>query len=174
MSVFQLAYGDGRVSVDAGPMSLEVLRPGPAAQPPGDPKERPLNDPKERAPDPLERALDGPVGSPRLEDLARPGDRVLIVVSDGTRATAARRSLGALLRRLERAGVNRIELAIACGLHRQPDDAGVIRLIGSAHAQRLSRAAAGPWRDDDFADLPSKLPGIMASDAYTLRRVELE
>ena len=44
--------------------------------------------------------------------------------------------------------------------------------LGSEASGPLSGRLVGVG--DDFADLPSRIPGITASDAYTLRRVEME
>ena len=56
----------------------------------------------------------------RLEDLFSPGDSVLIVVSDATRATASAQILNLLVRRLIQNGVSPADLAIifATGIHR--------------------------------------------------------
>lgn len=63
----------------------------------------------------LSAALDAPVASPRLEQLAVPGARVLVIVSDATRAEPRAELLGAVLDRLP-AGTD-VRLAVAHGTH---------------------------------------------------------
>ena len=136
----RLPYGAGQVEVDPGPFELRTLAPRPpAATTDGDP---------------LLHALDRPLGTPRIEAMVAPGDRVLLVISDATRATAAHRVVPALLERLQEAGVKdrHISYAVACGLHLPPDDAVAAGLIGAA-AARIRRTAAGADRAEDFADL---------------------
>lgn len=63
----------------------------------------------------LEAALDRPVASPRLEALARPGGRALILVSDATRADPRRALLTAVRRRL--GGAMKVAVGVATGTH---------------------------------------------------------
>lgn len=67
----------------------------------------------------LERALDNPIGSARLEEMVEPGARVVIAVSDSTRDDPRSAMLRALLRRLP----DDIELtiAVANGTHGRSD-----------------------------------------------------
>jgi nickel-dependent lactate racemase len=67
----------------------------------------------------MDRILDRPVGAPRLENVARAGDRVTVVVSDKTRLCRTHEFLPPVLARLERAGVRRedITLLFATGTH---------------------------------------------------------
>ena len=126
----------GRETVRLAPMDtpLELLHP-------------PHANPLER--DPVEWALDHPIGSRRLEEVVRASDRVLIVISDATRSTAADRVVPALLERLGRAGVpdRSVQYAVACGLHPPPSDPIAAGLIGEA-AQRIQRAELGREGDD--------------------------
>lgn len=62
----------------------------------------------------LERALDAPIASPRLEDLARPGDAVTVVVSDASRAEPRGALLAAVRARLPEV---RLTVAVASGTH---------------------------------------------------------
>jgi nickel-dependent lactate racemase len=65
-------------------------------------------------------ALDAPVESPPLEEIISPGETVLIVVSDATRASASAQIVNLLVRRLIGSGVSPIDINIifATGLHR--------------------------------------------------------
>lgn len=76
--------------------------------------ERPLTDAEVGA------AIDDPVDSQPLEDILSPGESVLVVVSDATRATGSAQVVNLLVRRLIALGVAPYDLRIifATGLHR--------------------------------------------------------
>ena len=78
----------------------------------------------------LGKALDDPIASPPLAELARGKTSAAISVCDITRPAPNRLTLPPLLRRLERAGIarERITILIATGLHR-PATADEIREI---------------------------------------------
>lgn len=104
MGALELPYGRApyRLRVDAlgGPVVVAEARgPGGPA-----PAVGPL----------LERALDAPIGSPRLEDLARAGDAVTVVVSDASRAEPRGELLAAVRARLPEV---RLTVAVATGTH---------------------------------------------------------
>ena len=72
--------------------------------------------------DPLEevrRALDHPIGSPKIEELARPGMKVVVLFDDLQRPTPADLILPEIMDRLNRAGVpdERIKAVCALGTH---------------------------------------------------------
>ncbi len=73
-------------------------------------------------PDPvleIRRALDHPIGSPKLEDLARPGMEVVLLFDDLQRPTPAHLALPEFMDRLNRAGIpdGRITGICAIGTH---------------------------------------------------------
>src|SRR2546426_4507773 len=78
----------------------------------------------------IEKALDSPIGSAPLIDLARGKFSAAISVCDITRPAPNRQTLPPVLARLERAGIPRegITILIATGLHR-PATAAEIREI---------------------------------------------
>src|SRR5664279_3087397 len=78
----------------------------------------------------LESALDSPIGTPPLAELARGKSSAAISVCDITRPAPNRLTLPPVLRRLEQAGIPRegITILIATGLHR-PATEGEIREI---------------------------------------------
>ncbi|RLG85452.1 MAG: nickel-dependent lactate racemase [Thermoprotei archaeon] len=88
--------------------------------------------PKERADRLVEEALNRPVGSPRLEDLARGAGSVAILVTDRTRATPLELLLRGVVPRLRKAGVPRsgIRIVVATGLHTPHTPGEIRRLIG--------------------------------------------
>ncbi|HEX8708472.1 MAG TPA: nickel-dependent lactate racemase [Pyrinomonadaceae bacterium] len=77
-------------------------------------EEKPLSDVE------LGAAIDAPVASPPLAELISPGESVLIVVSDATRASASAQVVNLLVRRLIELGVSPpdINIIFAGGIHR--------------------------------------------------------
>ena len=77
-------------------------------------EERPLSDAEVGA------VIDDPVDSQPLEDIISPGESVLVVVSDATRATGSAQVVNLLVRRLVALGVAPYDLRIifATGIHR--------------------------------------------------------
>jgi nickel-dependent lactate racemase len=76
-------------------------------------------------PDPIreiKRALDQPIGSPKIEELARPGMDVVLLFDDLQRPTPVHLALPEILNRLNRAGVpdNRITGICSLGTHPIP------------------------------------------------------
>lgn len=80
----------------------------------------------------LGRSLETPIGSPPLATKVRPGDKVVIVHSDITRATPNDRILPVLIAHLEEAGIapNDITLLNALGTHRPQTEAELCRMLG--------------------------------------------
>jgi nickel-dependent lactate racemase len=80
----------------------------------------------------LEDALDHPIGSPSLVELARGKKTAAISVCDITRPAPNRLVLPPLLKRLEEAGIPRenVIVMIATGLHRAATDAEIAEILG--------------------------------------------
>src|SRR6266404_6273856 len=93
---------------------------------------RPLPDPAGA----IESALDSPVASPPLAELARGKFSAAISVCDITRPAPNRQVLPPLLARLEQAGIPRkfITILIATGLHRPATTAEIREIAGEAVA----------------------------------------
>jgi nickel-dependent lactate racemase len=89
---------------------------------------KPLSDPLRS----LEAALDAPVGTPPITELARGKRSAAISVCDITRPAPNRQTLPPLLRRLHDAGLRRedITILIATGLHRAASDAEIREICG--------------------------------------------
>ena len=66
----------------------------------------------------IAHCLDAPIGTLPLRNLAVPGDRVVIVVNDGTRPMPSARVLPAILRRLSHLPCQDITILVATGTHR--------------------------------------------------------
>jgi hypothetical protein len=83
----------------------------------------------------VERALEAPLGLPRLRELARPGASVTIAFDDATVASYGPIrgvAIRAVLRELEAAGVPRRNVTLVCAnaLHRMFRPAELVRLVG--------------------------------------------
>lgn len=80
----------------------------------------------------VRRALAEPIGSPRLGEIVRPGERVAIITSDITRPMPTYKVMPALLDELYAAGVRRedITLVFALGSHRRHTDEEKKKLAG--------------------------------------------
>lgn len=81
----------------------------------------------------LQQALRQPIGTSPLADKVRPGDKVVIVHSDITRATPNDRILPVILAELEQAGIARknITLLNALGTHRPQTEAELRTMLGN-------------------------------------------
>ncbi|HEX7955506.1 MAG TPA: nickel-dependent lactate racemase, partial [Pyrinomonadaceae bacterium] len=107
MTTIQLRYGRGALPFEFEGGRFEVLEREAAG-------ERPLTDAEVGA------RIDDPVDSQPLEDIIAPGESVLIVVSDATRATGSAQVVNLLVRRLIALGVAPYDLRVifATGIHR--------------------------------------------------------
>ncbi len=87
----------------------------------------------------VQRALEHPIGSPRLRELARRGQRVVIVTSDLTRPCPSERLLPPLLAELTAAGVRDedITVVIGLGLHRPMTEAELAATVGQEVFRRV-------------------------------------
>ncbi|TEU07108.1 nickel-dependent lactate racemase [Candidatus Bathyarchaeota archaeon] len=101
-------------------------------------------EPKEKTgvPDPrveVERALRKPIGTKQLSEIAKPGDKVAIVVDDSTRVTPSYLMVPPLLDELNKAGVKDGDVAVifGCGTHRavKPDE--MKKLVGEETLKRV-------------------------------------
>lgn len=94
----------------------------------------PLDDPAQA----IERALDAPIASPPLADLARGKRSAAIAVCDITRPVPNRQILPPILSRLEAAGTPRegISILIATGLHRPASPQEIEEICGPEVASR--------------------------------------
>jgi len=93
-------------------------------------------------PDPLTEvkgALDHPIGSPRIEDLATRSNQAVVIFDDTTRPTPVHLVFAEVLNRLNRGGIpdRRITGICATGTHQPPDEEGLMRKIGSEGYDRL-------------------------------------
>jgi len=105
LSHIVLQYGSASVAADlVAPILFAATLPG-------------LPDPEKE----IRRALAAPISSPRLADIVRPGEGVVIVTSDITRYTGSEIYLPILVEELNRCGIgdDDIEIVVALGIHRK-------------------------------------------------------
>ena len=109
----ELAYGRTGLTVTV-PDHADIITPGFI---PGLPDEQAA----------LLQALRQPIGCPSLADLVKPGDSVVIVHTDITRATPNDRILPVILAELEETGIRRQDITLLNGLgtHRPQTEARV-------------------------------------------------
>lgn len=107
MRQINLGYGRGSVSFSFDESRFQVLTSETR-------KEKPLTDAE------IGEAFDAPIESPLLQDILVPGNSVLIVVSDATRATASAQIINLLVRRVIQSGIAPHDIAIifSTGIHR--------------------------------------------------------
>ncbi len=134
MSAAFLPYGRTRIPVETAAMRLDLLDVEPRAA------AADLDAPAIR--DAIVRGFSGDGVEP-----AAPGARVLIVVSDATRATGSDRFLPPLLDVLEAGGAREFGFAVATGIHRAPRPGEVERIVGES----IGRASAVDVHDPDDA-----------------------
>ena len=87
----------------------------------------------------IERALSQPIGTERLREMAKAGDKVAIVVDDATRATPSYLMIPPLLDELNQAGVKDEDVTVifGCGTHRPVTPEEKEKLIGKEALQRV-------------------------------------
>ena len=87
----------------------------------------------------IKRALDHPIGSPKIEELARPGMEVALLFDDLQRPTPVHLALPEILDRLNRAGIpdERITGICALGTHPTPSMEQLKKKVGDAAFSRL-------------------------------------
>ena len=88
----------------------------------------------------LAAAIDNPIGSRPLADLARPGARVCLICDDMSRPTPAAKILPLILDRLNAAGVadGQIFVVMALGSHRPMTEAEIDRKVGPQVTKRVA------------------------------------
>lgn len=110
-------------------------------------------------------ALDAPIDSPGLEEIIEPGDSVLIVVSDATRATGSARIVHLLIRRIIQYGVPPMKIAIvfATGIHRRVSAEERNELLTPFIAQRVVSIDHDPSDAGKLASLGTTKRGTTVS-----------
>ncbi|MFR1052269.1 MAG: nickel-dependent lactate racemase [Oscillospiraceae bacterium] len=110
--------------------------------------------PEKSEPELIREALEHPIGSMRLCDLARGKQNVVLVTSDHTRAVPSRLTLPLLLAEI-RAGnpTAHITILIATGLHRPTTEEEQRRMFGDEIVDRENITVNNAFLPEDFVDL---------------------
>ncbi len=127
MPTLHLPYGRKEVAISLpGEKVLGVLEPRRPTQPPSEGRL-------------LRKALDQPVASRPLRQLARPGQRVAVVTSDLTRPCPSDRLIPPVLDELQAAGVRdeAITVVLALGLHRPMSQPEMEEAVGPGVYRRV-------------------------------------
>ena len=103
----------------------------------------------------LLQALRQPIGSPPLADLVKPGDSVVIVHTDITRATPNDRILPVILSELEGAGIRRQDITLLNGLgtHRPQTEPELRAMLGDVVVDNYRCLQHDCWDDDQLVSL---------------------
>ncbi len=103
----------------------------------------------------IREALARPVGSPRLRELARPGQRACIVFTDITRASPDHLLVPALLGELAAAGVRDEDITLLCGIgmHRASTPAEKVAKLGAEIVARYCVIDNEPQNPAALTDL---------------------
>ena len=112
----------------------------------------------------VRRALDNPVGSPGLEELARGKQRVAVIIDDITRETPTARMLPLVLERLHAAGVapESIKIVLALGTHRPMTPEEIEIKAGRAVMDAYEIVNVSCWDESQFVHLGVSSNGIPA------------
>jgi len=104
----ELGYGRASLSLSYTEGLYRVLSPEASEG------EHPLSDVE------IGASLDAPIGAPPLDEIISPGESVLIVVSDATRATGSAQVINLVVRRLVAMGVSPrdVRIIFSTGIHR--------------------------------------------------------
>jgi len=140
---YQVPYGKSSVNFELPhSMTGTVVKPQPA--------EPPIH--SRRA---IQNALETPLGTPPLHQLARQGQRVCIVFTDITRASPDHMLVPALLAELEKGGVQDEDITLLCGigLHRPSTPEEKLAKLGSAIVKRYRVIDNEPQDPDALVDL---------------------
>jgi nickel-dependent lactate racemase len=126
MAQIDLGYGHGRLSFVYDDDRFRVLAPPPH-------EDRPLSDAA------IGAAIDDPIDSQPLEDIISPGESILIVVPDATRAAGSGQIVNLLVRRLVQLGVvpGQIRIIFATGIHRPVTEEEKLKLLTPFVIQRI-------------------------------------
>src|SRR3990172_11415273 len=98
----------------------------------------------------IERALNEPIGSKKLAEIAKPESKVAIVVDDATRHAPTETMILPILAELNTAGVKdeNVTVVFGCGTHRAVTDEEARRLLGEEACKRV-KAVSHDCRSQD-------------------------
>lgn len=119
----------------------------------------------------IERALDGPYGTPRLDELCRGKRDIVIISSDHTRPVPSRVTMPILLRRVHAAAPEaRVRILVATGMHRASTHEELVDKYGErivAEEEIVMHVATDDAAMVEVGTLPS-------GGAYIINRIAAE
>lgn len=149
METIQLPYGHGSLDLHVEEEQLEAVVRAQMGSLEPDPNEIEI----------VQHALQHPIGTPRLSELARGKDRIVLVTSDHTRAVPSRITLPLQLAEIRRGNPDAdITVLIATGLHRMTTEEEQRHMFGDAlvdNEQIVCNNAFEPSQFVDLGTLPS-------------------
>ncbi|MBR0366796.1 MAG: nickel-dependent lactate racemase [Clostridia bacterium] len=94
----------------------------------------------------VRRALENPIGTPRLKDIVKPGEKIAVITSDITRPCPTYRIMPPLLDELYSAGCRPedITLVFALGSHRKHTPAEMLKLAGQRAINEIECVDSDP------------------------------
>jgi lactate racemase len=98
----------------------------------------------------LREVLENPVGTPPLNELLRPGMKVLILTDDNTRPTPKKLIVSVVVDNLRKAGIKDrdLEILIALGTHRYMSQTEILETFGPELAESI-RISNHEWADSN-------------------------
>ncbi len=121
--LYHLPYGNTQVSVDIPKKyQVKVVKPNKEVFLPDEAKE-------------IKRALNAPVNSRRLSEIARAGEKAAIIVNDTTRPTPTARLLPSLIAELKEGGVNDVTIVFGLGIHRRQTEDEKKAILGELYGK---------------------------------------
>lgn len=148
----ELPFGRGTLCVNISDAMLgEVVRPRPV----------------EASADPdatIRAALDQPISTFGIEQIAQSSQKVAVIIDDTTRETPTHLMLPHVLERLVAASIPRenIRVVIALGTHRPMTEAEVLAKVGPAIAREFEIINVSCWDESQFVYLGTSSNGIPA------------
>ena len=96
--------------------------------------------------DAVRYALEHPIGTPKLSDIAKPGQKVAVITSDVSRPLPSYEVLPGVLEELEKAGIpdEDITVVFALGSHRKQTEEEMRKLAGDAVYERVRCVDSDP------------------------------
>lgn len=159
-----LAYGSGTISLDL-PESGSLIELNPTGLPAGQNPEKILS-----------RALDQPIASPPLRELARGKRSAAILIPGKTRVAATHLTVAALLVELRAAGLadDAITIHLATGTHEHHLEADVAALLGPEVSSRIRCLAHACQDPTELTTLGRTRAGTPVAISRTVLAAELK
>ena len=152
MPTIDLHYGSGMIQFHLAERCLAQVASPATLLGPDNPESLILN------------ALDNAIGSPPLEQLVKPGEKVAVIIDDVSRETPAHLILPAVLDRLHRGGVapGDIRIVIALGTHRPMTDSELAIKTGPGLVGRYAVVNQPCHEDGEMVFMGTSGSGIPA------------